>query len=86
MSCSKRKSPSNGKPEFRLPTKASSSTKAVARAFSWTDKWQSKLLRHLLPAHDAQVLTYLRMSGLRLGLLFKFHARLLQDGLRRCVV
>ena len=33
-----------------------------------------------------QVLTYLRMSGLRLGLLFNFHARLLKDGLRRFVV
>jgi GxxExxY protein len=27
-----------------------------------------------------------RMSGLRLGLLFNFHARLLKDGLRRFVV
>jgi hypothetical protein len=32
------------------------------------------------------VLTFRRMSGLRLGLLFNFHARLLQDGLRRSVV
>ena len=40
---------------------------------------------NILPAHDAQVLTYLRMSGLRLGLLFNFHARLLKDGLRRFV-
>jgi len=40
----------------------------------------------LAAAHDAQVLTYLRMSGLRIGLLFNFHARLLKDGLRRFVV
>ena len=45
-----------------------------------------KAVADLLPAHDAQVLTYLRMSGLRLGLLFNFHARLLKDGLRRFVV
>jgi GxxExxY protein len=45
-----------------------------------------KAVAYLLPAHDAQVLTYLRMSGLRLGLLFNFHARLLKDGLRRFVV
>ena len=45
-----------------------------------------KAVANLLPAHDAQVLTYLRMSGLRLGLLFNFHARLLKDGLRRFVV
>jgi GxxExxY protein len=45
-----------------------------------------KAVAALLPVHDAQVLTYLRMSGLRLGLLFNFHARLLKDGLRRFVV
>ncbi len=45
-----------------------------------------KAVANLLPAHDAQVLTHLRMSGLCLGLLFNFHARLLKDGLRRFVV
>jgi GxxExxY protein len=45
-----------------------------------------KAVASIVPAHDAQVLTCLRMSGLRLGLLFNFHARLLQDGLRRFVV
>ena len=45
-----------------------------------------KAVANILPAHDAQVLTYLCMSGLRLGLLFNFHARLLKDGLRRFVV
>jgi len=40
----------------------------------------------LAPAHDAQVLTYLVMSGLRIGLLFNFHARLLKDGLRRFII
>ncbi len=45
-----------------------------------------KAVANIVPAHDAQVLTYLRMSGIRLGLLFNFHARLLQDGLRRFIV
>jgi GxxExxY protein len=45
-----------------------------------------KAVASILPAHEAQVLTYLRMSGLRLGLLFNFHARLLKDGLRRFVI
>ena len=45
-----------------------------------------KAVATILPTHDAQVLTYLRMSGLRLGLLFNFHARLLKDGLRRFVI
>jgi len=37
----------------------------------------------LLPVHDAQVLTYLKMSGCRLGLLINFNVRLLKDGIRR---
>lgn len=45
-----------------------------------------KALASLVPAHEAQLLTYLRMSGLRLGLLFNFHAKLLKDGMRRLVV
>ena len=45
-----------------------------------------KAVASLIPAHDAQLLTYLRMSGLRIGLLLNFHARLLKDGLRRFVI
>ena len=45
-----------------------------------------KAVAMLAPAHDAQVLTYLVMSGLRIGLLFNFHARLLKDGLRRFII
>jgi GxxExxY protein len=45
-----------------------------------------KAVASLLPAHEAQVLTYLRMSGLRVGLLMNFHARLLKDGLVRFAV
>jgi GxxExxY protein len=36
----------------------------------------------LLPVHDMQLQTYLRMSGLPVGLLFNFHASRLKDGLR----
>ena len=39
-----------------------------------------------IPAHHAQILTYLRMSGIRVGLILNFHARLLKDGLLRFVV
>jgi GxxExxY protein len=45
-----------------------------------------KAVATILPVHGAQVLTYLRMIGLPLGILFNFHARLLKDGLRRFVV
>ncbi len=42
-----------------------------------------KAVERLLPVHDAQLLTYLRMSGCQVGLLFNFNATLLKDGLRR---
>jgi len=45
-----------------------------------------KAVAKLVPAHDAQVLTYLRMSGLRVGPLFNFHAPPLKDGLRRFII
>ncbi|MBI3743221.1 MAG: GxxExxY protein [Chloroflexi bacterium] len=40
----------------------------------------------LLPLHEAQVLTYLRLSQRRLGLLINFNVRLLKDGIRRLVL
>lgn len=45
-----------------------------------------KAVAALLPAHDAQILTYLRMSHIRVGLLMNFHAKRLKDGLRRFIV
>jgi GxxExxY protein len=39
-----------------------------------------------LPAHESQLLTYLRMSHLRIGLLINFHVPRLKDGLRRFIV
>jgi GxxExxY protein len=45
-----------------------------------------KALAAILPAHEAQLQTYLRMSGIRIGLLLNFHAIRLKDGLRRLVV
>ena len=40
----------------------------------------------LLPIHEAQLLTYLRLSGLRTGLLLNFNCRLLKDGIKRLVL
>ena len=45
-----------------------------------------KAVERLLPEHEAQVLTYLRLTGLRVGLLMNFHAPLLRNGLRRLVL
>ena len=39
----------------------------------------------LHPIHTAQLLTYLRLSGLRLGLLINFNVELLLQGVRRLV-
>ena len=44
-----------------------------------------KAVPALLPAHDMQLQTYLRMSGLPVGLLLNFNALRLKDGLRRFV-
>ena len=45
-----------------------------------------KTVERLHPIHDAQLLTYLRLSGIKKGLLLNFHAPVLKDGLRRMVL
>jgi GxxExxY protein len=42
-----------------------------------------KAVEHLLPVHEAQILSYLRLSGLPLGLLINFHCATLKQGIRR---
>jgi len=44
-----------------------------------------KTVPELLPVHEAQLLTYLKLSGLRLGLLVNFHVSLLKNGIKRIV-
>jgi GxxExxY protein len=44
-----------------------------------------KAIETLAPIHDAQLLSYLRLSGKRVGLLMNFHVRVLKDGLKRIV-
>jgi GxxExxY protein len=38
------------------------------------------------PIHTAQLISYLRLTGLRLGLLINFNVPVLRDGIRRVVV
>ena len=45
-----------------------------------------KSVATILPVHEMQLRTYLRLSGLRIGLLLNFNAPRLTDGLRRFIV
>ena len=44
-----------------------------------------KAVESLAPIHLAQMISYLRLSGCKLGLLINFHVRMLKDGVRRVV-
>jgi GxxExxY protein len=44
-----------------------------------------KAVDSLSGIHQAQLLTYLRLSGLQLGFLMNFNVRLMKDGLKRVV-
>ena len=44
-----------------------------------------KSVERLLPIHYKQVLTYLKLSGLKLGLLVNFNTALVKDGVKRIV-
>lgn len=44
-----------------------------------------KAVDHILPIHQAQLLSYLKLSGHRLGLLINFNVTLLKDGITRVV-
>ena len=45
-----------------------------------------KAVERLEPIHTAQVLTYLRLSGLKLALLINFNVPLLREGLKRVIL
>ncbi len=42
-----------------------------------------KAVEKLVPIHEAQLLTYLRLSKTHIGLLINFNVRLLKDGIKR---
>ncbi len=45
-----------------------------------------KSVEHILPVHEAQLLTYLRLSGCPIGLLINFNTVSLTDGIKRRVL
>ena len=44
-----------------------------------------KAVEQLLPVHEAQLLSYLKLSGRRVGLLINFNVLHLRQGIRRCI-
>ena len=45
-----------------------------------------KACDRLLPIHDAQLLTYLKLTGLKVGLLINFNVPVLKEGIKRFVL
>ena len=45
-----------------------------------------KAVETMLPLFEAQLLTYLKLSNQRLGLLINFNTKLLKDGIKRIVL
>jgi GxxExxY protein len=44
-----------------------------------------KSVEKLIPINDAQLLSYLKLTGCHLGLLINFNVRILKDGIKRIV-
>ena len=45
-----------------------------------------KCVENILPVHEAQLYTYLKLSGFRVGLLLNFYTKYLKDGIKRIVL
>jgi GxxExxY protein len=45
-----------------------------------------KSIEQLLPIHEAQLLTYLRLSGKKVGFLMNFNVPVMRDGIIRRVM
>jgi len=46
---------------------------------------ENKTLEKLLPIHEAQILTYLKMKNCKLGYLINWNVTLVKDGIKRMV-
>ena len=46
---------------------------------------ENKTVERILPIHEAQLLTYLKMKGCAIGYLFNWHVPVLKDGIKRMV-
>jgi GxxExxY protein len=45
-----------------------------------------KAIEKVLPVHEAQLLSYLKLSGKKVGLLLNFHVAYLKDGITRRIL
>jgi GxxExxY protein len=45
-----------------------------------------KAVTQMYPVFDAQLLTYMKLTGCKVGLLINFHVSVLKDGIRRKVL
>lgn len=45
-----------------------------------------KTVERITPVHEAQVLSYLKLSGCKVGLLLNFNVKLLKNGIRRFIM
>ena len=45
-----------------------------------------KTLERILPVHQAQLLTYLKLSGFQNGLILNFHVPVLKNGIKRLTI
>ena len=45
-----------------------------------------KCVNSITPVHEAQLLTYLKLSGIKVGLIFSFYVALMRDGIKRLVL
>ena len=45
-----------------------------------------KSIEKILPIHEAQVLTYLKLSGKSLGLLLNFNVKMMKQGVKRLII
>ena len=45
-----------------------------------------KAVESLNPLHKAQLMSYLKLSGLKLGLLINFNVRMLKNGVQRVII
>jgi GxxExxY protein len=44
-----------------------------------------KAVSRIIAIHQAQMMTYLKLSGVHVGLLLNFHMLRMKDGIHRCV-